>query len=136
MLQFCGISVHSMIHVVLLLPFSACLHLTNSHLQDQCCMTEKLLKVNNFCFCVSTVLHCSHGWVQIHLLESNTNTTHPNHVQIHCFSRFQYNYKFPIQIQIHCLFLIKIHCHFLTFDLNMIQILAHVFITVQVYHSG
>ena len=31
------------------------------------------------------------GWVQIHILGSNTNTTQPN--EIHCFSKFQSNYK-------------------------------------------
>ena len=42
------------------------------------------------------------GWVQIHILGSNTNTTRPNQIQILCLSIFQYKYKFSIQI----------HCHF------------------------
>ena len=42
------------------------------------------------------------GWVQMHILKSNINTTRLNQIQtqIHCFSKFQlkykYNYKFPI----------------------------------------
>ena len=86
------------------------------------------------------LLTCDQGWVQIHILESNINTIRPNQIQIHCFSRFQYkyNYKFPIQIQIHCHFLFKYDSNtlpFLKFDINMIQILAHVSSIVQVYHS-
>ena len=79
------------------------------------------------------------GWVQIHMLGSDTNTTWPNQIQIHCFSRlqFKYNYKHTFLIQTHCHFLFKynsITLPFLKFDSNMIKI--RVSIIVQVYHSG
>ena len=68
---------------------------------------------------------CHQGWVQIHILGSNTKTTQPNQIQIHCFSRFQFKYKCSIQIQIHCHFLFKYDSNtlpFLKFDSNMIKI--------------
>ena len=36
------------------------------------------------------------GWVQVHMLGSNTNTntTRPNQIQIHCFYRFQFKYNY------------------------------------------
>ena len=74
-----------------------------------------LLRKLNILMLVSIFSHCSL------VIRVGSKYTFWDQIQIHCFLRFQFKYKFPIQIQITAILYSKT-LPFLKFNLNMIQI--------------